>query len=181
VRKQVVEYDDVMNDQRKVIYEQRADIMDAEGLEDVVTTMRHETVNTLVATACPLGSYPEQWDLDGLKERCISTLGLDVPLHDWVASEDGIEPEAIEERIQQLIDEKMEAKMAANDASIWRQVEKSVMLERLDHYWKEHLATLDALRQVVFLRAYAQRRRSTNTSRRRSACSSGCWTRSARM
>ena len=145
-----------MNDQRKVIYEQRADIMDAETVGDVVDDMRHETVNTLVGTACPPGSYPEQWDVDGLEESLRNTLGIDVPIHDWLA-EDGLAPDVIEERVAKLADEHMAAKLAKNDITIWRQVEKSVLLERLDHYWKEHLATLDALRQVVFLRAYAQK------------------------
>ena len=156
VRKQVVEYDDVMNDQRKVIYEQRADIMDADAVDDVVLDMRHDTVNALVGTACPPHSYPEQWDVPGLQERVRAVLGIDVPVADWI-SEDGIDPERVEERIAALADAHMEAKIAAHDAGFWRQVEKSVLLERLDHYWKEHLATLDALRQVVFLRAYAQK------------------------
>ena len=156
VRKQVVEYDDVMNDQRKVIYEQRAEIMDSETVDDVVIEMRHDTVNTLVSDACPQGSYPEHWDIEGLKERSRETLGIDVPLEAWM-EEDGIEPQLIEERITELADEHMEAKVTKDDASIWRQVEKSVLLDRLDHHWKEHLATLDALRQVVFLRAYAQK------------------------
>ncbi|PLK26265.1 preprotein translocase subunit SecA [Novosphingobium sp. TH158] len=155
IRKQVVEYDDVMNDQRKVIYEQRADIMDAEAIDDVVVDMRHDTVNSLVGEACPPGSYPEQWDVEGLKQRLSDVLGIEVPVQDWIA-EDGIDPEDIEERVARLADEVMDAKMADNQ-EIWRQVEKSVLLERLDHYWKEHLATLDALRQVVFLRAYAQK------------------------
>ena len=156
IRKQVVEYDDVMNDQRKVIYEQRADIMDAEAVEDVVVDMRHDTVNTIVGTACPPGSYPEQWDIDGLKQRIVETLGIAPPIDDWLA-EDGIEPDMIEERLVAAADEHMAAKIAQADPAVWRQVEKSVLLERLDHYWKEHLATLDALRQVVFLRAYAQK------------------------
>ena len=156
VRKQVVEYDDVMNDQRKVIYEQRADIMDSDAVDDVVLDMRHDTVNSLVGTACPPHSYPEQWDVAGLRERVRAVLGIDVPVADWI-SEDGIDPERVEERIAALADAHMEAKIAAHDINFWRQVEKSVLLERLDHYWKEHLATLDALRQVVFLRAYAQK------------------------
>ena len=156
VRKQVVEYDDVMNDQRKVIYEQRADIMDSEAVDDVVADMRHDTVNSLVGTACPHGTYPEQWDLAGLEQRLREVLGLEVAVSDWI-EEDGIDPERVEERVAHLADERMAAKVAANDPAIWRQVEKSVLLERLDHYWKEHLATLDALRQVVHLRAYAQK------------------------
>jgi preprotein translocase subunit SecA len=155
VRKQVVEYDDVMNDQRKVVYEQRADIMDAETVDDVVVDMRHDTVNALVGDACPPGSYPEQWNTEGLKARCAEVLGIDIPLAEWLA-EDGIEPEVLDEHIVAMADAKMAAKIGA-DSGLWRQVEKQILLDRLDHYWKEHLATLDALRQVVFLRAYAQK------------------------
>lgn len=155
IRKQVVEYDDVMNDQRKVIYEQRADIMDSETVDDVVIDMRHDTVNQLVGDACPPGSYPEQWDIEGLRARTQEILGLEAPFDEWLA-EDGIDPEHIEEHLRAAANAKMEAKIG-EDGAIWRQVEKQVLLERLDHYWKEHLATLDALRQVVFLRAYAQK------------------------
>ncbi len=155
IRKQVVEYDDVMNDQRKVIYEQRADIMDAETLDDVVEDMRHDTVNALVGDACPPGSYPEQWNIDGLKARSLEVLGLELPIESWLG-EDGIEPHDLEERLAAASDAKMASKMG-EDSAIWRQVEKQILLDRLDHYWKEHLATLDALRQVVFLRAYAQK------------------------
>ena len=154
-RKQVVEYDNVMNDQRKVIYEQRADIMDADAVDDVVIDMRRDTINALVSDACPPGSYPEQWNLAGLSARVTEVAGIEVPIESWL-TEDGIEPDVIEQRISQLADAHMEAKIGA-DAEIWRQVEKSVLLERIDHFWKEHLATLDALRQVVFLRAYAQK------------------------
>ncbi|MGC1270378.1 MAG: preprotein translocase subunit SecA [Croceibacterium sp.] len=157
VRKQVVEYDNVMNDQRKVVYEQRDEIMDADRVDDVVHDMRHETINALVGTACPPGSYPEQWDIAGLKERITTVLGMEVPLDDWL-QEQAVEPELIEERLAALADEKMAAKQAeSGDDTIWRQVEKSILLDRLDFHWKEHLATLDALRQVVFLRAYAQK------------------------
>jgi len=155
IRKQVVEYDDVMNDQRKVIYEQRADIMDAETVDDVVHDMRHDTVNALVGAACPPGSYPEHWEIEALKTRTWDVLGLEVPIEEWMQT-DGIEPEDIEQRIAEAADAKMTAKIG-DDAAIWRQVEKQILLDRLDHYWKEHLATLDALRQVVFLRAYAQK------------------------
>ncbi|MBV1917377.1 MAG: preprotein translocase subunit SecA [Sphingomonadaceae bacterium] len=156
VRKQVVEYDDVMNDQRTVVYEQRAEIMDAEAVDDVVVDMRHDTVNAMVADACPPGSYPEHWDVEGLTAQVDETLGLKLPIEAWMA-EDGIEPDAIEQRVSDAIDVHMTGKMVDDDPSIWRQVEKSVLLDRLDHHWKEHLATLDALRQVVFLRAYAQK------------------------
>lgn len=156
IRKQVVEYDDVMNDQRKVIYEQRADIMDAEAVGDVVVDMRHDTVNGLVGDACPPGSYPEQWAIEPLRERVRDVLGLDAPLDEWM-QEEALEPEVIEERLRAMADAHMETKIGALDESSWRNLEKSILLERLDHHWKEHLATLDALRQVVFLRAYAQK------------------------
>ena len=155
IRKQVVEYDDVMNDQRKVIYSQREEIMDSETVDDVVLDMRHDTVNAIVADACPPGSYPEQWDLDTLKRRALETVGIDLPVEAWM-EEDGIDPEVIEERLSDLADARM-AEKTAGQPDVWRAVEKSILLERLDHYWKEHLATLDALRQVVFLRAYAQK------------------------
>lgn len=156
IRKQVVEYDDVMNDQRKVIYEQRSDIMDAEAVDDVVEDMRHDTVNALVGEACPPNSYPEQWDVEGLRARSLDVLGFEPPLDEWMA-EEGLEPDMIEERLSDLADATMAAKIADIDERSWKGLEKSILLERLDHHWKEHLATLDALRQVVFLRAYAQK------------------------
>ncbi|WP_340586156.1 preprotein translocase subunit SecA [Erythrobacter alti] len=156
MRKQVVQYDDVMNDQRKVIYEQRSEIMDSERVDDVVEDMRRDAINSIVMTACPPGSYPEQWDLDGLREKVSDVLGLDVPLEEWL-EEEQVEPELIEERLQDLSEQKMTARIAEIPEDTWRRVEKGILLERLDYHWKEHLATLDALRQVVFLRAYAQK------------------------
>ncbi|WP_333837635.1 preprotein translocase subunit SecA [Novosphingobium sp.] len=156
IRKQVVEYDDVMNDQRKVIYEQRADIMDAGAVDDVVIDMRHDTINAMVADACPAGSYPEQWNMAGLAERTADVLGLTPPFDHWL-EEDAIEPDLIAERLIALADAHMAAKLDTVDKDSWGNLEKSILLERLDHHWKEHLATLDALRQVVFLRAYAQK------------------------
>ena len=156
IRKQVVEYDDVMNDQRKVIYEQRGDIMDADTVDDVTIDMRYETINALVGDACPPNSYPEQWDVDGLKARVQQVLGFDIPAEQWV-TEAEIEPEMIEDRIREKADAMMAEKQAGLEPDMWRQVEKSVLLQSLDHYWKEHLSTLDALRAVIHLRAYAQK------------------------
>jgi preprotein translocase subunit SecA len=156
MRKQVVQYDDVMNDQRKVIYEQRAEIMDAEKVDDVVFDMRTDAINAMVGTACPPNSYPEQWDVVGLKARVADVLGLDVPIEDWL-QEDSVEPEMIDERLQQLAAEKMAGKTTGVDMGAWHAIEKNILLQQLDHHWKDHLATLDALRQVVFLRAYAQK------------------------
>lgn len=157
IRKQVVEYDDVMNDQRKVIYEQRADIMDADTVGDVVEDMRAETVNDLVGTACPPETYPEQWDIEGLKARVQETLGVEAPIEDWIATQDGIEPEDVETRIRDLASARVTAKSDELDPETWTSIEKSILLQNLDHHWKEHLAMLDALRQVVHLRAYAQK------------------------
>ncbi|MFG6281690.1 preprotein translocase subunit SecA [Sphingomonas sp. S6] len=156
IRKQVVEYDDVMNDQRKVIYEQRADIMDADAVGDVVTDMRAETVNVIVGGACPPNSYPEQWDIAGMKAGLVDVLNLDLPVDDWL-KEEAIDPEIVEERVQEAADAAIAAKSAELEPETWTQVEKSILLQNLDHHWKEHLATLDALRQVVHLRAYAQK------------------------
>ncbi|PZT88495.1 MAG: preprotein translocase subunit SecA [Citromicrobium sp.] len=156
VRKQVVQYDDVMNDQRKVIYEQRAEIMDSEAVDDVVVDMRHDAINAMVGESCPPGSYPEQWDIQGLKTRVDEVFGMTFPMEDWL-EEEHIEPEIIEERIREEADRRMDEKIGKADAGMWRRIEKSLLLQELDHQWKEHLSTLDALRQVVWLRAHAQK------------------------
>jgi len=155
-RKQVVQYDDVMNDQRKVIYEQRAEIMDSETVDDVVVDMRHDTINSIIATSCPPGSYPEQWDVEGLKVKIEEVFGLTPPIDEWL-EEDEVDQEIFEDRLRTQTDEMMEAKMARNDAGIWRLVEKDILLRQLDYHWKEHLATLDALRQVIWMRGIAQK------------------------
>ncbi len=157
IRKQVVEYDDVMNDQRKVIYEQRADIMDAETVGEVVADMRAETVNAIVGEAIPPNSYPEQWDIERLKERTERVFGLQPPFEDWVKEEE-VEPEMFVERLQALVDKQMEEKLADVMPEDWIYFEKQILLQSLDHHWKEHLSMLDALRQVVHLRAYAQKK-----------------------
>ncbi|WP_267435451.1 preprotein translocase subunit SecA [Sphingomonas sp. GM_Shp_1] len=156
IRKQVVEYDDVMNDQRKVIYEQRADIMDAETVGDVVADMRAETVNAIVGAACPPNSYPEQWDVAGMKQQLKDLLNMEPPIDDWM-TEEAIDPEIVLERVSAEADAMVEAKAKELEPETWASVEKSILLQNLDHHWKEHLATLDALRQVVHLRAYAQK------------------------
>jgi len=157
IRKQVVEFDDVMNDQRKVIYEQRADIMDAESVSDVINDMRAETVSAIVAVSCPEGSYPEQWDVAGLKESVDAVFGLQPPVDDWL-QEEAVDPEMIAERVQKLADDSMTAKLGDVEPEQWANIEKQVLIQTLDHHWKEHLATLDALRQVIHLRSYAQKK-----------------------
>jgi preprotein translocase subunit SecA len=157
IRKQVVEFDDVMNDQRKVIYEQRADIMDAESVSETIVDMRAETASAIVAVSCPEGSYPEQWDVAGLKEAIDEVFGLQPPIDKWI-EEEAVDPEMIAQRLQTLADEAMAAKLDQLDADRWIEVEKQLLIQTLDHHWKEHLATLDALRQVIHLRSYAQKK-----------------------
>jgi len=157
IRKQVVEFDDVMNDQRKVIYEQRADIMDSESVADVIADMRTETVASLVMAHCPAGTFPEQWDVSGLKESIDEILGLQPPVDAWL-EEEAVEQEILIERLQKLADEHMAAKTREVEPERWNEVEKSILLQTLDHHWKDHLATLDALRQVIHLRSYAQKK-----------------------
>jgi preprotein translocase subunit SecA len=146
-----------MNDQRKVIYEQRAEIMDSEHVSDVIADMRAETVVSLVAGHCPPGTYPEQWDVEGLKESVDAVLGLQPPVDEWM-QEEAVEPEVIVERLQQLADDAMAEKVQGADQGRWIEIEKSLLLQTLDHFWKEHLSTLDALRQVIHLRSFAQKK-----------------------
>uniref|UniRef100_UPI00286BCEB6 preprotein translocase subunit SecA n=1 Tax=Sphingomonas sp. TaxID=28214 RepID=UPI00286BCEB6 len=157
IRKQVVEYDDVMNDQRKVIYEQRADIMDADSVGDIIAEMRADTVESLVAVHCPPGTYPEQWDAEGLKESVDAVFGLQPPIDGWL-EEEALEPELITARLQGLADQAMDEKIKDVDPQRWDDTEKNILLQTLDHFWKEHLSTLDALRTVIHLRSYAQKK-----------------------
>jgi preprotein translocase subunit SecA len=157
IRKQVVEFDDVMNDQRKVIYEQRADIMDAESVSETIVDMRAETASAIVAVSCPEGTYPEQWDIPGLKEAIDEVFGLQPPIDQWI-EEEAVEPQMIAERLQALADDAMTSKLEQVERERWNEVEKQLLIQTLDHHWKEHLATLDALRQVIHLRSYAQKK-----------------------
>ena len=157
IRKQVVEFDDVMNDQRKVIYEQRADIMDAESVAEVIADMRAETAEALVTVTCPEGTYPEQWNVAALKESVEDVFGLQPPIDEWL-QEEAVEPQMIVERLQKMADETMAAKLEQVEPGRWSDVEKQILIQTLDHHWKEHLATLDALRQVIHLRSYAQKK-----------------------
>jgi preprotein translocase subunit SecA len=156
IRKHLLEYDNVMNDQRKIVYEQRLDIMDSIGVSDSVSDMRHETVNMIVADSCPLGSFPEQWKLPQLEEKIRDVFGLDAPVQAW-GNEEGMETVALEERLLAATDAQIEEKRSAYGDDFWTRIEKSVLLQSIDHHWKEHLAMLDALRQTIQLRAYGQR------------------------
>ncbi len=156
IRKQLLRFDDVMNDQRKVIYEQRKDLMRAEEVADTIVDMRHEVVEDLVARCVPSDAMSEQWDLAGLHEECLRLLALDLPISAW-GQEEGIADEEILARIIDASDRKMAEKAANYGPDIMRLAEKSLLLQILDNSWKEHLLQLDHLRQGIGLRAYAQR------------------------
>lgn len=156
IRKNLLKYDDVMNDQRKVVFEQRVELMQDEDVAETVVEMRHGIIEDIVVKHVPPNAYPEQWDTDGLGEELNRILGLELPVKEW-AGEEGIADEEMRERIQARADEAMAAKVAKYGPDIMRYVEKSILLQTLDHLWREHLVTLDHLRQVIGLRGYAQR------------------------
>ncbi|MFT8972494.1 preprotein translocase subunit SecA [Zymomonas mobilis] len=155
IRKQVVEYDDVMNDQRKVIYEQRATVMDAESVNDLVEEMREDTIADLVSETCPEDQYVEQWDIDQLNEKALDLLNLDLPVKEW-QDEEGIDSEVIAERILEKSDELLAERSKDIPPEQWAGIQKNTLLQAIDHHWKEHLSVLDSLRQIIHLRAYAQ-------------------------
>jgi preprotein translocase subunit SecA len=156
IRKNLLKFDNVMNDQRKVIFDQRVEWMKEEAVADIVTDMRHTVVEELVAKHVPKNAYPEQWDTSGLKEELTRVLGLDLPVDEW-AKEEGIADEELLSRVERRSDEHVAAKVAQWGPEIMRQVEKSVLLQILDHLWREHLVMLEHLRQVIGLRGYGQR------------------------
>ena len=156
IRKQLLKYDDVMNDQRKVIYEQRRDIMKAEDVNATVIDMRHEVIESLVTKTIPPGTYKEQWDLDTLAEEASSTLNLDENISKW-ADEEGVADQEILERLVEASNRRLAEKAANYGSELFRMAEKSILLQVIDQQWKEHLLALDHLRQGINLRAYAQR------------------------
>ena len=156
IRKTLLKFDDVMNDQRKVIYEQRKEIMSAEEVNDVVTDMRHAVIADMVARCIPEKAYPEQWDVHALHEEALRVIGLDLPVADW-AKEEGIADQEISARVLEASDNTMAAKAAQYGPQIMRMAEKSLLLQLLDQTWKDHLLSLDHLRQGINLRAYGQR------------------------
>ncbi len=156
VRKNLLKFDNVMNDQRKVVYEQRREIMEADSIEDLVRDMRHQTIEDTVRATIPHGTYAEQWDINTLHAECMRLLGLDLPVADW-AREEGIADEEIQERVTEAADAKFAAKIANAGPDNWRRVEKGIVLQIFDQHWKEHLLNLDHLRQGINLRAFGQR------------------------
>ncbi|MDT8333868.1 preprotein translocase subunit SecA [Roseomonas gilardii] len=156
MRKNVLKYDDVMNDQRKEVYSQRRSFMQAADVAETVAEMRRELVDDMVARAVPENSYPEQWDLEGLQERVLSILGLDLPVAEW-GREEGIDEAHLRDRIQEAADQAYAARAANIGPERMREIEKSLLLMVFDKVWKDHLLALDHLRQGIGLRAYAQR------------------------
>jgi len=156
IRKNLLKFDNVQNDQRKVIFDQRVDLMKDESVAETVSDMRHAFIDDLVAKHVPEHAYAEQWDVAGLKEELKRVLDLDLPVEDW-AKEEGIADEELLTRIETKADEHMAAKVAQWGPDVMRYVEKTILLQTLDHLWREHLIMLDHLRQVIGLRGYGQR------------------------
>ena len=156
IRKNVLKFDNVMNDQRKVIFDQRIELMKDENVADTVADMRKEVVDALVKKHVPENAYPEQWDTKGLKEELNTVLGLELPVDEW-AKEEGIADEELIHRVERRADEHMASKVAQWGPDVMRYVEKSILLQSLDHLWREHLLMLEHLRQVIGLRGFGQR------------------------
>ena len=156
IRKNLLKFDDVMNDQRQVIFEQRIDLMGQETVTETIAGMRTEVVDALITKHIPEKAYPEQWDTAGLHDAVLPMLGIEVPVAEW-AKEEGIADEEVRERLLRAGDEAAAARTARFTPEVMRQVEKAVLLQTLDHLWREHLVTLEHLRQVIGFRGYAQR------------------------
>ncbi|MCW8930044.1 MAG: preprotein translocase subunit SecA [Gammaproteobacteria bacterium] len=157
IRKQLLEYDDVANDQRKVIYEQRSELMDTEDISDLIVDIRSDVVNQFIDGYIPPESIEEQWDVDGLEEGLKSEFSLVLPIAKWLAEDDDLHEEPLRKRIVQEMVDSITQKEDLIGADMMRRVEKGVMLEVLDGLWKEHLAAMDYLRKGIGLRGYAQK------------------------
>ena len=156
IRKQLLKFDDVMNDQRKVIFGQRREIMEADDLSEIVADMRSQVIDDLVEQYMPPKTYADQWDTEGLHAACIDKLGIDVPVVQW-ADEEGVDDEHIAERLEEATAAMMAEKAEAFGPDTMRRIEKQVLLQTIDGKWREHLLTLEHLRSVVGFRGYAQR------------------------
>lgn len=156
IRKNLLKFDNVMNDQRKVIFEQRLELMRDETVDETIADMRHAMIEDMVAKYVPENAYPEQWNVTGLDHDLREVLTLALPVQDW-AKEEGITGDDVRERITRRADEWMAGKVAKWGPDVMRYVEKSVLLQTLDHLWREHLVMLEHLRQVIGLRGYGQR------------------------
>ena len=156
IRKNILKYDNVMNDQRKVVFEQRRDFMSQDSVRETIDEMRHGVVDDVVSNHVPEGAYPEQWNIDGMAQAVGGVLNLDAPVAEW-AKEEGIADDEMRERLRKLGDEAYAKRVETNTNEVMNYVEKQILLQSLDHLWREHLVTLDHLRQVIGWRGYAQR------------------------
>ena len=156
IRKTLLKFDNVMNDQRKVIFGQRLEILEAEDLSEITTDMRHAVIDEMVVRHMPQGSYADQWDVDGLTEAVKDKLFLELPITDW-AAEDGVDQEQVKERITEASDKLMADKEAAFSSDTMRMIEKQLLLQVIDGKWRDHIVTLDHLRSAVNFRGLAQR------------------------
>ncbi len=156
IRKQLLKFDDVMNDQRKVVFSQRREIMETGDLSEIIQDMRHEVIDDLVEQHLPPKTYADQWDTQGLYAAAIENLGIDVPVIDW-ADEEGVDDDSMRERLENAADEMMAAKATSFGPDAMRMIEKQILLQTIDTKWREHLLTLEHLRSVVGFRGYAQR------------------------
>jgi len=156
VRKQLLEYDDVANDQRQVVYQQRNDLLEAEDISDTIAAIRDDVVNEAISEFVPPMSLEEQWDIAGLERQLENEFAVQLPLQQWLDEDDKLAEEGLRERITAAVAEAYEAKCAEVGPDM-RKIEKQIMLQVLDTLWKEHLATMDQLRQGIHLRAYAQK------------------------
>lgn len=157
IRKQLLEFDDVANDQRKVIYEQRNELLEAQDVGTTIQAMRHDVLNSLFETYVPPGSVEEQWDIPSLEKNLVADTGLDLPISQWLEENPDLHEETLRERIVELADASYAEKEALAGADNIRNFERAVMLQSLDNHWREHLAALDHLRQGIHLRSYAQK------------------------
>jgi preprotein translocase subunit SecA len=156
-RKNLLEYDDVANDQRKVIYQQRTELMAAEDVGDSIAGIRHEVVNGIIDRFIPPKSVEEMWDVDGLMEAIARDFAVRVDVKAWMAQDENLNEEDLRKRVLAEIDQAYEAKERQYGAEVMRHIEKAIMLQQLDSHWREHLAAMDYLRQGIHLRSYAQK------------------------
>ncbi len=157
IRKQLLEYDDVANDQRKVIYEQRSELMESDDISETISDIRYDVVNSLIDTYVPPQSIDEQWDIPGLEQALESEFGLKLDLQGWLDADESLHEEGLRERILEELEKEYAAKEQLAGSEVLRQFEKAAMLQVLDTAWKEHLAAMDYLRQGIHLRGYAQK------------------------
>lgn len=157
IRKQLLEYDDVANDQRKVIYQQRFQLLQTDDISETIEAIREEAVSEMISSFVPPQSLEEEWDIPGLEKQIREDFGLALPIAQWLEKDETLHEETLHKRIIDEITKAYKAKEAKADPKAMREVEKTLMLQLLDHHWKEHLAAMDHLRQGIHLRGYAQK------------------------